>query len=224
MPIFKTKNKDFFKKWSPEMAYILGFFCADGSMIKNKRGAHFIDFQIRDRDLLLKIRRALGSNHKIGKRKKKRVDESTIYKLQIGSKDFYEDLLSLGLKQGKSSRLNLPEIPNKYLPDFIRGYFDGDGNVIVGRYRREARNNKFARILRSGFTSGSGAFLKQIKDKLSKAGIIRGGTLYFSNRAWRLYFSINDSKRFYYYIYNKPSRKNKLFLRRKQAIFENFIK
>lgn len=53
------------------MAYILGFFCADGSMIRNKRGAHFIDFQITDGDLLFKIRKAFGSNHKIGTRKKK---------------------------------------------------------------------------------------------------------------------------------------------------------
>jgi hypothetical protein len=42
MPIHKKVNQDFFKKWSPEMAYILGFFTADGSMAKNKRGAHFI--------------------------------------------------------------------------------------------------------------------------------------------------------------------------------------
>ena len=37
------------------MAYVLGFFTADGNMIKNKRGAHFIEadghrlcFSIRD--------------------------------------------------------------------------------------------------------------------------------------------------------------------------------
>jgi len=44
MPIYKTKNENFFKKWTPEMAYVLGFFAADGSMVKNKRGACFIEF------------------------------------------------------------------------------------------------------------------------------------------------------------------------------------
>ena len=70
MPILKTKNENFFKKWSPEIAYVLGFFAADGNMTKNKRGAHFIEFQITDQDLLIKIKKLLGSNHKIGIRKK----------------------------------------------------------------------------------------------------------------------------------------------------------
>jgi len=40
MPIPKTKNEDFFKNWTQEMAYVLGFFTADGNMIKNNKGAH----------------------------------------------------------------------------------------------------------------------------------------------------------------------------------------
>jgi len=70
MPIYKTKKENFFKKWTPEMAYILGFFTADGTMIKNRRGAHFIEFQITDRNLLRKIKRSFGSNHKITARKR----------------------------------------------------------------------------------------------------------------------------------------------------------
>ena len=56
MPIFKRKNEDFFKKWTPEMAYVLGFFTADGNMIKNKRGSHFIEFYSTDRDIIEKIK------------------------------------------------------------------------------------------------------------------------------------------------------------------------
>jgi hypothetical protein len=50
MPVHKEINHDFFKNWSPEMAYILGFFAADGTMIKNRRGAHFIELEITDFD------------------------------------------------------------------------------------------------------------------------------------------------------------------------------
>ena len=50
------------------MAYVLGFFAADGNMIKNKRGAHFIAFYNNDRILLEKVRTALSAGHKIGKR------------------------------------------------------------------------------------------------------------------------------------------------------------
>ena len=104
------------------MAYILGFFCADGSMIKNKRGAHFIGFQITDKDLLFKIWKALNSNHKISIKKRRNTNQKTIYQLQIGSKEIYKDLLELGLKNRKSKRLNLPQIPEKYFPNFIRGF------------------------------------------------------------------------------------------------------
>jgi hypothetical protein len=48
MSIYRAKNENFFKKWSPEMAYVLGFFTADGNMLKNKRGAHFIEFNTTD--------------------------------------------------------------------------------------------------------------------------------------------------------------------------------
>ena len=68
MPMLRDLNHDFFKKWSPEMAYVLGFFAADGSMIRNKRGAHFIEFTITDRIVLEIIRKAVGSTHKIQKR------------------------------------------------------------------------------------------------------------------------------------------------------------
>jgi len=37
MPIYKEINISFFKKWDPEMAYILGFIFADGNIIYTKR-------------------------------------------------------------------------------------------------------------------------------------------------------------------------------------------
>jgi intein-encoded DNA endonuclease-like protein len=134
-------------------------------------------------------------------------------------------LLKLGLESKKSKRLNLPKIPLKYFSDFIRGYFDGDGNVVVYyRDRRMTRNKKSAKVLRSGFTSGTKNFLSEIKNKLFKIGIVNGGTLYYSSRAWRLYFSVNDSKSLYYYMYNEMNGTGKLFLERKKSIFEKFIK
>ena len=65
MTLTRAVNHDFFKKWNSDMAYVLGFFAADGCMIKNKRGAHFIEFHITDKNLLFAIRAAMRSNHKI---------------------------------------------------------------------------------------------------------------------------------------------------------------
>jgi intein/homing endonuclease len=222
MPIFKTKNENFFKRWTPEMAYVLGFFAADGNMIKNKRGGHFIEFQITDGELLERIRELLNSNHKIticnrNKRCK------TLYRLQIGSKIIYNDLLKLGLTPNKSKTIKLPIVPDKYFPNFLRGYFDGDGNVTICTYKRKERNNKPTTILRSGFTSGSKSFLAVLKNQLLKEEVVRGGTLYYSSNGWRLYFSINDSKRLYWYMYKGLKRNDRLFLKRKKLVFEKYL-
>lgn len=67
MPIYKIKNENFFKKWSPEMAYVLGFIAADGSLVENKCGAHFLDICSTDKEIIYRIKRILKSNHKVSK-------------------------------------------------------------------------------------------------------------------------------------------------------------
>ncbi|MBI5005303.1 MAG: hypothetical protein HZC03_01735 [Candidatus Lloydbacteria bacterium] len=71
MPIYKHVNKRFFKKWTPQMAYILGFFAADGSMGVNKRGANYFSIQICDYKLLKEIKAVIKADHKISTRKGK---------------------------------------------------------------------------------------------------------------------------------------------------------
>ena len=219
MPISKTKNEKFFKNWIPEMAYVLGFFTADGCMIKNRRGVHFIEFHITDKDLLEKIKKLLNSNHKITARKINKNWE-TSYRLQIGSKEIFNDLIKLGLTPNKSKTVNLPKVPKKYFSHFLRGYFDGDGNVAVCRYKRKARNNRLTTVLECGFTCGNKKFLEQLKEKLEN--IVKGGTLYYSGKAWRLYFSINDSRQLYKYMYKGLNQDNGLFLKRKKIVFEKY--
>lgn len=220
MPIYKTKNENFFKKWSSEMAYVLGFFTADGNMIKNKRGACFIEFQIIDKSLLEKIRELLQSNHKITSRK--RNDKwKTSYRLQIGSKIIFNDLLELGLTPNKSKTINLPKIPNKYFSHFVRGYFDGDGNVTVSKFIRADRNNKKSITILSGFTSGSEKLLKELHIKLKKLANISGGTFYY-HKGYRLYFSVKDSTMLYRFLYKDVQ--NNLYLARKKKKFEKYFK
>lgn len=221
MPIYKTKNENFFKKWSPKMAYVLGFFTADGNMIKNKRGACFIEFQITDKNLLGKIKKAFNSNHKIAIRKKQGVWK-TSYRLQIGSKEIFNDLLKLGLTPNKSKTIKFPNIPDKYFSHFLRGYFDGDGNVTITKYKRKNRNNKINITILSGFISGSEIFIKQLRNKIKKVANILGGTFYYSNRGYRLYYSVNDSLKLYRFMYKNII--GDLFLNRKKKKFEKYFK
>ena len=164
MPIRKNKNEDFFKEWSPVMAYVLGFFAADGCMIKNNRGAHFIEFHIADEDILEKIKKLFNCENKIAVRERN-ITWKKAFRLQIGSKKIFEDLVKLGMTPRKSKTLKLPAIPKKYFQDFVRGYFDGDGNVYANEYQRKNRSYKSVTLL-SGFTCGSRVFLEKLHENL----------------------------------------------------------
>ena len=52
------------------MAYVLGFFAADGYMTVNKRGGHFWCIDIADRKHIEKIKKVIQSNHKISIRER----------------------------------------------------------------------------------------------------------------------------------------------------------
>jgi len=215
MPIFRTKNEDFFKKWSPEMAYVLGFFAADGTMIENKRGGHYIELEIADRRLLYKIRHILGSNNKITARKRNR-EWKIAYRLQIGSNVIFNDLLELGITPRKSKTIELPNVPNEYFRDFVRGYFDGDGHIAAGRYWRVDRE-KYQWECSTRFCSGSKKFLYQLHEALKP--YCRGGYIYDKNRGHELVFSRLDSFALFQFMYHNIS--SDVFLRRKFGSFRN---
>ena len=181
------------------MAYVLGFFAADGYMVKNKRGACFIEFLITDKELLEKIQLVMNSDHRIAVRKGKE-NQKDRFRLQVGSKAIYEDLLSLGMTNRKSLTLEMPNIPDRYFPDFVRGYFDGDGNVYANTYRRKNRKKQSVTLL-SGFTCGSKRFLEKLHQKLKELANIQGGTLFCKRAYFGLYYSVNDSCRLYTFMY-----------------------
>src|SRR5690242_9552827 len=128
MPVFKSVNKNFFKKWSSEMAYVLGFFAADGYITVNKRGGEFWSIDIVDKKLIEQIKEMIEAEHKISVRKRVH-GVYTSYRLQIGSVEMCNDLRRLGFSERKTNNLALPHVPEKYFTSFVRGYFDGDGHV-----------------------------------------------------------------------------------------------
>ncbi len=217
MPIHKEYDRKFFKKWSPDMAYILGFLFADGNIIKTKRGTHFVAIYTADKELIISMAKCMGSNHKISERKS---ETGTVYVIQIGSRELFEDLIKLGLTPNKARRMEFPNIPKKYLGDFIRGYFDGDGCVWAGITHK--KRSKTTNSILTSFTSASYFFLKNLYNILKKLGI-KGGSLFKvkSGNYSRLQYSTLDTLKLYKIMYNKDCN---LFLARKRLIFEDFIK
>lgn len=222
MPIPRDLHTDFFARWSPQMAYVLGFFAADGNMIRNTRGAHFVTFYSNDLLLLRTVRRTLGSTHKIAARKR-HGSESTTYQMQLGSKRLFSDLAALGFAPRKSKRLRFPEIPTELLGDFVRGYFDGDGCVYFKRHYVKARNRRLW-IFTSRFTCGSRRFLVLLQNALRSHGV-KGGYIVtkWQNSGFELVFSHKDSLALYKLMYHN-ARDTDLRLLRKYALFSKAIR
>ena len=221
MPMHRELNHNFFKKWSPEMAYVLGFFAADGSMIRNKRGGHFIEFTIIDRVVLEVIRSTIGSTHKIKTRERNKGVWKTQYRLQIGSKEWFADLVKLGFTPSKSNTVHFPSVPRRCLGDFVRGYFDGDGCVYFRKHYVKERNKKIW-VFTTLFTCGSRSFLEDLHVILLGSGI-KGGHISKKNRGYDLVFSRHDSLALYRLMYH-TGKVTDMFLPRKRKKLEKAIK
>jgi len=216
--MFRRIDQDFFKKWTPTMAYIVGYFAADGTMMANKRGGHYIEFHSTDKCLIEMTRSALKSMHHIGVRIPtiKDTNHKIAYRLQIGSKEMFSDLQALGFVQNKSLVLALPNVPSKYFAHFVRGYFDGDGCIYFKRLKFADREKPRWMVL-SLFTSGSRSFLSSLHSALKKYGV-KGGSLKNKERGFELMFSRKDSLALYRLMYNTASDTG-LYLPRKYKLF-----
>ena len=201
------------------MAYILGFFAADGTMIANNRGAYFIEFHVTDKDIILKIRKVLGSNHKISIRDRGVKEWKLGYRLQIGSKEMFNDLSLLGFKPNKSKKMEMPEIPTDLVRDFVRGYFDGDGCVYFKKHFRKDRN-KYSWVFTTRFTCGTRSFLESLHNLLDS--YVTGGYITNKQRGYELVFSKHDSLALYKLMYHTGCQS--LYLNRKYRLFNKAIK
>lgn len=121
----------FFKSWSPEMAYVLGYFTADGCLREYKRKVvptHYsLNFSSKDRDLLEQVAPLLGD----APIRKTSPQGNTIWYLDVPSRELGRDLLALGLRPRKSLTLKKVTVDSAYFWHFLRGYMDGDGTVCL---------------------------------------------------------------------------------------------
>jgi len=116
-------NINFFKRWSDDMGYVLGFWFADGHMTHGTRGQYSIGFCSKDYEHLEAIRNALGSAHRIYDK------HDGSYRLIITNKTLWGDMKALGCIPAKSLIVTYPRVPSIFLASFLRGYVDGDGSV-----------------------------------------------------------------------------------------------
>jgi len=113
--------------WSPEIAYAVGLITTDGNLSPD--GRH-IDITSNDFQLLETAKKCLVINNKITPKYSGSTGLKSSYHIQFGNVIFYKWLESIGLMPNKSKILGHLKIPEKYFFHFLRGFLDGDGNVL----------------------------------------------------------------------------------------------
>jgi hypothetical protein len=123
-PNTRQVKRDYFKVIdTDEKAYWLGFIAADGTVVSNGRKYGItLDLQPRDLHWLERFRDTIAPGAKITKH------GTRSYSVSIGSKEMFQDLVTLGIRPRKSNTLQWPDIPERFVIPFLLGYFDGDGS------------------------------------------------------------------------------------------------
>jgi hypothetical protein len=213
-----TVNDDFFKTWSHDMAYILGFWWADGFITKKEFS---ITQHKSDKYILEKILQKMNSNYPILFHYRNNV------RFFIKSKTIVNDIIKLGGMERKSLAVGFPKkIPKEYFFDFVRGILDGDGTVFI--------NPKVE--YKCLLYSGSELFLLELQKEIKKiipeinshfyrhvskmGSRVVNGFLKRDSTSYRLTFFKNDSKILYKYLYTNS---NELCLSRKKDKFQSFF-
>lgn len=121
-----AREAAFFREWSPEMAYVLGYWWADGCMrVKRGTGACELELASVELDHLHRLGATIGGRYQV----RRVVQGQDTFAITFCSKQMYHDLLALGGTPHKSRTLTMPAVPDEHLPHFVRGFVDGDGTL-----------------------------------------------------------------------------------------------
>jgi hypothetical protein len=198
----KRSVESFFDKWTPAMAYVLGYFAADGCMYINRRGSKYVSFTSTDQAQLCLVKEIMLVKNSIERYNSHHSNRKPKFALQIGSHRLFSSLIRLGFTPHKSLTLKFPTVPSKLLPHFVRGYFDGDGCIYHGYYQQKNKNYQRKYVCCSSFTSGSKPFLIHLHQLLSNtAGLAGGSVIKRAANHFVLSYSINDTRQLYKFMY-----------------------
>ena len=223
----KFVDTAFFGKWSPSMAYVLGYFAADGSMYVNPHGARYVDFVSTDRDLLEQVRCLLQSQHTIALRRRnaRKAHWKPAYRLQIGGGELFQALARRGFTPNKDGSMAFPSVPKQYLADFVRGYFDGDSCISFGWCQKQDRRSPSLWV-QLCFASGSFGFLAALDKALQESvGVAPGYLRHRPSIGEFLYYQRRpDIRRLYSFFYSDVDHEPpQCYLGRKRTHFEKAL-
>lgn len=206
-------NENYFKTWTPTMAYTFGLWCADGNIYRHRpthKWSFTIPLQEKDSYILEPIRQDMDAKFPLrywqppGNRQRQGI-------LNFRSTTIGNDLIALGGTPKKSLHLKYPSVPNQFLPDFVRGVFDGDGSIIFNRNTWKAEIYGCSKDFLYGLQEDLSLNIPGLKCKVYERK--RGGN---RSTAYILHFSANNARRLAKFMYYELMP---VFLKRKHDKF-----
>lgn len=159
-------NVDVLTKEDAVSYYLLGAWMSDGNVKvrKDRPNAKTISIAAKDKDWIELINEFIGSETPI------RPHGTNCHRVQYHSTEMANWLISKGCGPRKSLTLKFPEVPKQYLPDFLRGVWDGDGSLMfANRFRQDRQCWEQQRS--ASVSSGSKDFLLALQQELVELGI-----------------------------------------------------
>lgn len=209
------KNQQYFQTESENMAWLLGFIAADGCIEKD-RNVIKISLNSIDREILEKIRLEIQLESLV--KDYITSEGNQMSKIQWSSEQHKKDLASYGIIPQKTFLLEPPyKLNRKYLKDYIRGFWDGDGSITL------LKNNYNS--LEWQLVAGVKEILEFIVDYFYEEYNIPKVSIHSikrcNNRVYSILYSTNASRKIYNIFYENP---NSLFLQRKKDKYTSVIR
>ena len=211
------KNDEYFKYQNSNMAWLLGFLAADGT-VSSSDNTIKIGLSSKDKEILERIKKELKIENKIVERTTK--DGYDTVDLHWTSKEHKQDLAIYGITPQKTFTIKPPKtLESKYYIDFIRGYFDGDGSVNL------IHSNGKVSALRWQICGATSEILQWIIDilyeqyNIPKVNIHVDNSPSRKNNYYYFQYSTNSTKKIKDILYTSDS----LYLKRKKDHFEKII-
>jgi intein-encoded DNA endonuclease-like protein len=158
-------------------AYLLGFLYADGCV--NKNNCVSIVLHNKDREILEMFKNELHATNKISEIIRK--DGNIHVRITFNSKHMCQSLINLGCVHNKTNTLMFPNLDEKYIWHFIRGFMDGDGCIsIKNRVNLKGEVKKYLTI---GFV-GTKSMMNSLKSIFKV-----NNKIYLHRNAFHLYIS-----------------------------------
>jgi len=144
----------FLEKEDDNFYYLLGYFMTDGCIIYNiDKKRYRAQLCSNDKDHLEHINPYFSDLSLISKNRNN-------YVLNVCNKIIAKKLVDKGCVPNKTLILKFPDVPEQYLPDFIRGCVDGDGSLS---FTKNGKNDKYPIF---SFYSAAKDFIYGIKSTL----------------------------------------------------------